>query len=75
MQLVTFCPSKCAGSDSHLVQINWEALARSGPDDSCTLAGLDPFGQNLIQSARTKLDPGWFCTGLSGTYLEEWNQV
>ena len=31
-------PSKCAGSDSHLVQIGWEAEARSGPDDSCTLA-------------------------------------
>ena len=23
--------------------------------------GPDPFGQNLTQSARTKLDPGWFC--------------
>ena len=31
----------------------------SGPD----LFGqnLDPFGQNLIQSAKTKSDQGWFC--------------
>ena len=34
-----------------------------------------PFGQNLTQSARTKLDPGWFCIILSRTSLEEWNQV
>ena len=31
-------PSKHAGSDSHPARIGWEALARSGPDDSCTLA-------------------------------------
>ena len=31
-------PSKHAGSDSHLFRIGWEALARSGPDDSCALA-------------------------------------
>ena len=31
-------PSKHAGSDSHPVRIRWEALARSGPDDSCTPA-------------------------------------
>ena len=29
-------------------------------------SGPDPFGQNLAQSARTKSDPGWFCTILSG---------
>ena len=29
-------PSKHAGSDSHPVRIRWEALARSGPDDSCS---------------------------------------
>ena len=33
-----YVPSKHAGSDSHPVRIGWEALARSGPDDSCTLA-------------------------------------
>ena len=33
--------------------------------------GPDPFGQNLTQSARTKSDPGWFCTILSGTSMEE----
>ena len=65
-------PSKCAGSDSHLVQIGWKALARSGPDDSCTLqTGL--FGPNLTQSARTKSFLGWFCTILSGTSVEEQN--
>ena len=25
-------------------------------------SGLDLFGQNLTHSARTKLDPDWFCT-------------
>ena len=29
-------------------------------------SGPDPFGQTLTQSARTKSDPGWFCTILSG---------
>ena len=38
-------------------------------------SGLDPFGQNLTQSARTKLDPSWFCTILSGMSVEEWNRV
>ena len=35
----------------------------------------DPFGQNLTQSARTKLDLGWVCTILSGMSVEEQNQV
>ena len=30
----------------------------------------DPFGQNLTQSARTKSDPGWFCTILYRTSVE-----
>ena len=30
-------------------------------------SGPDPFDQNLTQSARTKSDPGCFCTILSGT--------
>ena len=38
-------------------------------------SGPDPFGQNLTQSARTKSDPGWFCTIYSGTSVEEWNRV
>ena len=38
-------------------------------------SGLDPFGQNLTQSARTKSEPGWFCTILSGTSVEERNRV
>ena len=32
-------PCKHAGTDSHPGRIGSEALARSGPDDSCTLAG------------------------------------
>ena len=31
-------------------------------------SGPDPFGQNLTQPARTKPDPGWFCTILSQYY-------
>ena len=38
-------------------------------------SGPDPFGQNLTQSARTKSDPGWFCTVLSGTSVEQRNRV
>ena len=38
-------------------------------------SGLDPFGQNLTQSDRTKSDPGWFCIILSGTSVEERNRV
>ena len=41
-----------------------------------TLAsGPDPFVQNLTQSARTKPDPGWFCTVLSGSSVDERNRV
>ena len=56
---VQYCsvPSKHAGSNLHLVQINLEALARSGPDDSCTLTQTgsiwpkpDTVGQNRIRS-------------------------
>ena len=38
-------------------------------------SGPDPFGQNLTQSARIKSDPGWFCTILPGTSVEERNRV
>ena len=39
-------------------------------------SGPDSFGQNLAQSARTKSDPGWFCTILlSRTSGEERNRV
>ena len=50
-------PSKHAVSDPHPVRIGWEALARIGPDDSCTLASFrtgsvwpkpDTIRQNLI---------------------------
>ena len=34
-------------------------------------SGPDPFGQNLAQSARTKSDPSWFCTILSGMSADE----
>ena len=36
-------------------------------------SGPDPVGPNLIQSARTQSDPGWFCTMLSGTSVEDGN--
>ena len=38
-------------------------------------SGPEPFGQNLTQSARTKSDPGWFCTRLSGSSVDERNRV
>ena len=38
-------------------------------------SGPDTLGQNLTQSARTKSDPGWFHTVLSGTSVEERNRV
>ena len=38
-------------------------------------SGPDPFGQNVTQSARIKSDPGWFCTILSRTSVEERDQV
>ena len=34
-------------------------------------SGPDPFGQNLTQSARTKPGPGWFCTILFGSSVDE----
>ena len=52
-------PSKHSGSNYHLVRISWEALARSRPDDSCTLACFqtgsvwpkpDTINQNQIGS-------------------------
>ena len=57
-------PSKHAGSDSHLIRICWEALARSGPDCSSTPACFrtgtvwpqpDIVSQNPIESG-----PGFF---------------
>ena len=35
----------------------------------------DPLGQNSTQSAKTKSDPGWFCTILSGSCVDEQNRV
>ena len=53
-------PSKHAGFDLHPIQTGSEALARSGLDDSFNqlTSEPDPFGQNLMQSARTRSDPG-----------------
>ena len=53
-------PSRNAGSGSHPIRIGSEVLARSGPDDSSTLAfsGPDPFGQKLTQSTGSRLVPG-----------------
>ena len=53
-------PSKHAGSDSHLIRIGSEALAKSGPDDCCTPACFrigsvsatpDTVGQNQMGSS------------------------
>ena len=57
-------PSKHAGSQSLPVRSGGKQWSEA---DRMFLAhrlasGPDPFGQNLTQSARTKPDPGWFCT-------------
>ena len=59
----------------------WRIRYASGPDrlgstGQMILAhriasGPDLFGQTLAQSARTKLDPGWFCIISSRTSVEE----
>ena len=72
-------PSKHAGSDLHLIRISSEALARSMPDSSwylvrCLASGPDLFS-GKPDTARTKLDPGWFCTVWSGLSVEECNRV
>ena len=36
--------------------------------------GPNPFDPKLAQSARTKSDPGWFGTILSGTSVKERNR-
>ena len=53
----------------HWLEAGWMVLAHQ------LASRPDPFGQNLTQSARTKPDPGWFCTVLSGTSVEVWNWV
>ena len=52
--------SRNAGSGSYPIRIYSEALARSGPNDSSTLAfsGPDPFGEKLTQSTGSRLVPG-----------------
>ena len=65
-------PGKHAGSYSHLVWISWEALARSGPDDSCTLACFQTGSvRPKPDTIRTKSNPSWFHTILFGTSVEE----
>ena len=59
--------SRSAGR--HWPEVGWMIFAH------CLTSGPDPFGQNLTQSANTKLDPSWFCTILSWMCVEEWNQV
>ena len=55
-------PCKHARSNPH-PSISLEALARSGPDDSCTLACFQTGSVwAKPDTARTQLDPGWFCT-------------
>ena len=68
-------PSKNAGSNSHPVRIGGEALIEVGRMILAhwLASGPDLFGQNLTQSAKTKSDPGWFCTILPGMSVEERN--
>ena len=54
-------PSKHARPNLHLV--SWKQWLEA---DQLILAhllasGPDPFSQNMTQSVRTKLNPGWFC--------------
>ena len=53
----------------HRPEASWMILAHR------LASGPDLFGKNPPQSTRTKLDPGWFCTVLSRTSVEERNQV
>ena len=65
-------PSKRAGSNSHLVQISWEAWPEVGWMILAhwLASGLDPFGPNLTQSARAKLDmPAYTIRSSSGCML------
>ena len=70
LQFQLHYPSKHGRSDLHPIQIGSEAglmiLAHQ------LASRPDPFGQNLTQSARTNLDPCWFCTIWS---VEESNRV
>ena len=53
----------------HWPEAGWVILAHR------LASRLDLFGQNQTQSAKTKSDPGWFCTILSGMPVEERNRV
>ena len=55
-----------------MILAHWLA---SGPDPFGLLPDRIRLAQNLTQSARTKSDPGWFCTILSWTSVEERNRV
>ena len=68
-------PSKDATSDSHLIWIGSEALARSRPNDSCTLACFwtRSVWPNLTRQSCS--DPGWFCTIWSELSVEECSHV
>ena len=57
-------PSKHAGSNLHLVRISWEALARSGPDDSCTVSC---FWTGSIWLKSDTVSQNW--TGFAQYYL------
>ena len=76
-------PSKHAGSNSHLVRIGWEVLARSRPDDFCTPACFQtrsmwpkPDSQpelNWISAGFAQYYPG--CLWKNGTAFESWKLV
>ena len=74
-------PRKHAGSNSHLIWVGSEVGLMILPEVGLMIltywlaSGPDPFGQNLMQSARTKLDPCWSCTTWLRLSVEECIQV
>ena len=65
----------------HLICMRFGQALKRWPDASWMVlahqlaSGPGLFGQNLTQSARTKLDPGWVCTTWYRTSVEERNWV
>ena len=73
-------PSKHAGSDSHMVRIGWEALARTERVGWFWHTGLLPDRIDLAKTWHSPPelnhpDPSWFCTICSGPSVEDCNRV
>ena len=74
--LMWLMPSEHAGSDLQPIWVSTEALAKRGPDDYCTLACFQTGSVWLKpDTARTRSDPGCFCTVWLGPSVEECNQI